>query len=161
MLSEAQRTRLFNGLVEAIEEISWNEPLESEREPEYTSRVLAGPLLEYVQTRNHSSLILGFDGGNRPLPVVFDGQKFYPDLAIYDFGSREIAVEAKFLKQSSYSGQLTTAIGQAMIYRSFGYFAAVIVLISKEGRKVLAPATLTKLNAELEPWRVAIIQLSN
>lgn len=144
-----------------ILDIGWEEPLEAEKEPQYTARVLAPVIAEYVVGLGHKTLVMRHDGGDRPHPVSFDGQRFFPDLAIYDAGSRELAIEVKYLNHSSYSEQLKTAIGQGIIYRSFGYRCSIVILVTKRPHRVLSEKTLKELNSSLEPLRVGVAQLAS
>jgi hypothetical protein len=114
----------------------------------------------FVADLNHRTLILRHDGEEVPLPVVVDGQKFVPDMAVSDGSSRELAIEVKDLNASSYSDQLTKAIGQAFIYRSFGYRASLVILVSRNGSAVLAPSSLKHMNESLGDLLVGIAQLA-
>jgi hypothetical protein len=161
LLTENQLNKLHTGVLEELHSISWDEPFEDEREPAYTARAIAPALVDHVASLSHPTLVTRFDGGERPLPVMFDGQKFFPDLGVNDLGSRELAVEVKFLNGSSYSGQLATAIGQGIVYRSFGYNAAIVVLVSKSGRRVLSPETIQALNGRFALQRLGLVHLAN
>jgi hypothetical protein len=58
-----------------------------------------------------------------------------------------VAVEVKYLPSSNYSGSLSKALGQGLIYASLGYQEAHVVLVSMSGVKVLPAEEIAVLNA--------------
>jgi hypothetical protein len=137
-------------------ELSWFEPLADEREPEYTARVLAPQVMEFIASLRHRSLQVRADGAQRPLPVLMHGQAFYPDIAIADIAEREVAIEVKLLSPESFSDGMTKAIGQAVTYRSGGYRRAHVVLVSKTGAALFSAAGCSNLNSILKSMGLAL-----
>ena len=127
-------------------DLVWYEPLPGEKEPEYTARVLAPQVENFMERLHHPSLHLRSDGSVRPLPVMFQGQAFYPDIAITDFNAREAAIEVKLLASSSFSDGMTKAIGQAVAYRSGGYSRSYVLLVSKDGSELFSQSGEKNLN---------------
>lgn len=159
-LSDSKLQKLSLMLKTFVEtQMVW-EPLENgEKEPSYTSRVLAPQVQNFLGNLNEPGLQLKADGDLRPVPIAFDGRQFYPDISIDHFTERNIAIECKFLGQSHLNAALTTAIGQAVVYRSLGYRAALVLLVSRTGDRCLPPSVQAELSGTLALSRIAVSEL--
>ncbi len=159
-LSAELRQRL---LIEASEfassELYWDEPLNSETEPQYTARVLMPSFMEFVDQLGHDGLVLRSDGGMRPLSVTLSGRNFYPDLAVNHHRDRELAIEIKFATPTDIGTVLTTAIGQAVCYTLGGYSLALVLAVSKTGAQLLNDSMIGALNDKLMPLNIAFVEL--
>lgn len=144
-------------------ELKWSTILPGEKEPEYTKRVLAPQFQLFVKEIGDRQVSWSSDGAaERPHPVTIGfGQTFYPDLSIDIFGSRTIAFEVKFLGEQSYSGRLSTAVGQAVIYSSFGYKFSHALLISETGARSHVASDLSHLNLTLARQGITFHVLGN
>lgn len=98
-------------------------------------------------SRTNPNLVLRADGHLRPQPVVLSQNSFYPDLAINDGLSRITAVEVKFYTSAGDRASLMTGLGQALIYRAFGYQESALLLVPKEKSRGLSPSELSLLQA--------------
>jgi len=135
----------------------WADRNSKEREPSYTKRVLLPQFESFVKDINDKQLRLNSDGAVTPLPVTLTGaQDFYPDLSLDLFGKRGVAFEVKYLPSSHYSDRLAKAIGQAIIYSTFGYIGAVVILVSKTGQIEIPELELAKLNESLSSNKVVV-----
>jgi hypothetical protein len=135
----------------------WGDRKSKEREPAYTKRVLLPQFHSFVQDINDKQLRLNSDGAVTPLPVTLTGaQDFYPDMSLDLHGKRGVAFEVKYLPSAHYSDRLAKAIGQAIIYSTFGYIGAVVILVSKTGQIEIPEVELRKLNESLSSNRVVV-----
>lgn len=141
--------------------LKWLPPELSEKEPDYTKRVIYPQFLEFVIMLNDKRVRLNADGAlSRPLPIILGDQKFYPDLSVDFEGSRTISFETKFIAESGFSGNLATAIGQGLIYKASGYKSAHVLLVSSTGHPVLGVSDLEEVNLTLSRVSVRVHQLS-
>ncbi len=129
-------------------DLKWAAPLAGEKEPEYTQRALFPQFEDFVKRINEPKLRLFADGSvSRPLPIFLSDQRFYPDISLDLDGMRTVAIEVKYLPSSNYSGSLSKALGQGLIYASLGYQEAHVILVSTDGGKVLPVEEISVLNA--------------
>lgn len=144
-------------------QLKWSSVLPGEKEPEYTKRVLAPQFQEFIKEIGDRQVSWSCDGtSERPHPVTIGfGQSFYPDIAIDIFGRRTIAFEVKFLGEHSYSGRLSTAVGQAVIYSSFGYRFSHALLVSETGARIHIASDLAHLNSTLARQGISFHVLGN
>jgi hypothetical protein len=137
--------------------LTWSDRNSKEREPSYTKRVLLPQFESFVKDINDKQLRLNSDGAVTPLPVTLTGaQDFYPDISLDLFGKRGVAFEVKYLPSNHYSDRLAKAIGQAIIYSTFGYIGAIVLLVSKTGQIEIPAIELEKLNESLSANKVVV-----
>ena len=143
--------------------LTWAPVMLGEKEPEYTRRVLFPQFNEFVKDLGDRQVSIASDGtADRPHPVTLGlGQPFYPDISIDLFGRRTIAFEVKFLGEQAYSGRLSTAVGQAVIYSSFGYAYSHALLISDTGMRSHISSDLAHLNSTLAGQGISFHVLGN
>lgn len=94
-----------------------------------TARWVRPQVERVVESLSHLGLVVAGDGGLkvRALPVL--GLLFTPDVAVYYYEQPLFALEVKLVREGSGQTALTRAIGQATIYREWGFpFAGVLVL---------------------------------
>lgn len=132
-------------------QISWQSPNSGEREPEYTKRVLFPQFQVLVESLHDKNVRLLSDGTlTRPTRVIFGNeQNFYPDIALELHGKRSIAIEVKFISELSWSDSFSKAIGQGVIYSTFGYSYSHILLVSETGVSNISDGDLFDLNERL------------
>lgn len=130
------------------ETLEWYEPDPSEREPDYTKRVLAPQLANFLR-RTNSPFVLRADGKLRPQPVVFGGWSQYPDIAFNLGLERTVAVEVKFFSGPSDKSALLTAIGQALLYTAGGYETSLVILVARQTGITLADSDMAKISGLL------------
>lgn len=143
----------------ADEQMAWEAPLAGEKEPTYTARVLAPQVESFLATLNEPRLQLKADGDLRPVPIAFDSRHFYPDISIDHLNERVLAIECKFMGDSHVNSSLTTAIGQAVVYRSLGYRAAFVFLISRLGPRCVPTGVSSQLNETLFQSQIFVSEL--
>jgi hypothetical protein len=137
--------------------LTWEERKSKEREPAYTKRVLLPQFQSFVKDINDKQLRLNSDGAVTPLPVTLTGaQDFYPDISLDLYGKRGVALEVKYLPSSHYSDRLAKAIGQAIIYSTFGYTGAIVLLVSKTGQIEIPEIEIERLNESLSANKVMV-----
>lgn len=141
------------------EKLEWFEPEASEREPDYTARVLA-PQLSYFLSRTNSPFILRSDGLLRPQPVIYSGWSNYPDIAFNLGSERTIAVEVKFFSGASDKNALTTALGQAILYASGGYQKAFVMLVSRQAGVTIEDKDLQRIQKTMHCFDCEVFTLS-
>lgn len=133
-LSEIQHTRLKSEVLDALESISWPGVIAGETEPHYTARVVFPPLRGLQQKLGHPGLSIRSDGFETPEYVTLGNLTFVPDISFSHDHQREIAIECKFVMLGNTNNQLSTAIGQATLYKSLGYKSSIVLLIEKDSR---------------------------
>ena len=144
------------------ERLVWEPVEDGEKEPSYTRRVLYPQFKKFVTDLGDKQVSLASDGTqNRPTPVlVGNGQKFFPDMSLSVFGDRSIAFEVKFLGDQYYSGNLATAVGQALVYSTCGYRYAHALLVGSAGSRSIFDEDKVRLNAGLGQVGVTLHFLS-
>jgi hypothetical protein len=111
-------------------------PKAAEREPAFTARVLSPIIRNAISSIGVAGLRWGGDGARHTLPTVTTmGLSFAPDLAIQFERRRILAFEVKFLRREQRQTALATALGQALLYKSFGYESVGIILIETSPRR--------------------------
>jgi hypothetical protein len=128
-LSESKVELLYIKALEAISNSVFSAPLDSEKEPAFTNRVVLPFVSAWVKSLNENGLHVRGDGGLNPLRLVWDEVSFYPDITIMNFQDRLVSYEVKFLRMEDPGGSLTKAIGQTMIYEKAGFASSIGVII--------------------------------
>jgi hypothetical protein len=123
-------------------------PWEGERETLFTRRVVRPIIERFVTACGISGLVVAGDGGAPVLPVSSVGLSFYPDVTIRFHAQMLFALEVKYLASEQRQNSLTTALGQASIYRQNGYLFGGVFLIDLAG--TLSEADVGRATVELE-----------
>lgn len=133
------------------QDLEWVEPLDLESEPSYTGRCIFPQLEKCLKEINEPKLLLRSDNSmvGRPRPVLFGGQRFFPDLSFELSTNRSLAIEVKFLKSDNFSGSVATAIGQAFVYKSLGYDFSHVVMVAKATNIELTKNEVLELSVAL------------
>jgi hypothetical protein len=90
--------------------------------------------------------------GVQPVRPLFKSRfSIKPDIEIEIFGERLLAFEVKILRKNDPTGSLTTAIGQGLLYRAWGYKAAFVLIIdSNNNPKAMVPKLKNKISDLVE-----------
>jgi len=119
-------------------------PSRDESEPHFTRTVLAPVVREVLGQLDGIDLQFRGDGGDtQAVPATALDIDFYPDLAV-SIGKQHLwAVEVKVLRTTGRQNTISTALGQATLYRT-RYEHVVVVLID------IAPVSRTSQRQLLE-----------
>jgi len=98
-------------------------------EPELTGTVLIPQMLAFVQRLGHKSLIVTGDRFSSPTALWHAQMSFVPDMEVLDYGTRLLAIEVKVIRDTDPSGAFTKSLGQAVIYRSLGFFCSHVIVL--------------------------------
>ncbi len=98
-------------------------------EPELTGTVLIPQLLAFVSKLGHKSLVVTGDRFSPPTALTYAQMSFVPDIEILDYGSRLLGIEVKVIRDTDPSGAFTKSLGQAVIYRSLGFYCAHVLVL--------------------------------
>ena len=128
-LDTDQIGKLESLFLEWIQSQEFPAPRGDQPEPSYTGDVVLPRVEEFTKNLGKDFLVVRGDGGVPPLPLTIDGLQFFPDLEIVSFTDRYIALEVKILRGGDFTGALTKALGQALIYRTLGVRDSHVVLI--------------------------------
>lgn len=158
-LSELQSQKLFKLTQDIFLNVKWTTPLEGEREPEYTARILAPFFRTEVARLRHLGLVVRADGTITAQAVMFDTARHYPDMAVNYHFERVGAIEVKFIDEFLSGQAYLTALGQGLLYSSMGYKWSVVVLVGKTKGATVSQDTLDALNENLRTCRVSVISL--
>ncbi len=124
-------------LVERLIGALLHTPLRAPEAGETEERYVASTLVPVVRGAivNLRGLTVHGEGIRRPAPARYLGYSMYPDIALMNYRQRVVAIEAKYVDFASAKGDLSTAIGQAVIYARGGYLTALAVLIGIHARE--------------------------
>ena len=151
-LSEKHALAIVDRLVAALLHSPLRAPLAGEGEERYVASALV-PIARQALVKG---LTLHGEGLQRPAPARYLGYSMYPDLAVMNYGQRVVAVEVKYVNFANAKGDLSTAIGQTVIYARAGYLTSLGVLIGAHARET--EAEIEKENARLREggahWRL-------
>ena len=128
-LPEQQLEKLIQKTSTFLNETSLLPPLQTEKEPAYTKRVVLPAVSHWVTSLNAGALHVRGDGGANPLRVVWDDIVLYPDVTIMNFHERLISFEVKFIRNDDPGGSLTKALGQTLMYEKAGFAASYGIII--------------------------------
>lgn len=92
------------------------------------------------------------DGGPSVHPVVWSNIAFFPDLAIVSDEEKLVAFEIKLIREVDPGSSLSKAIGQSILYSSFGY---------KVSRAIVVDCRESIKNANQMKWRSQIINTNS
>lgn len=70
-------------------------------------------------------LVIRYDGKLNPRSMMRHGMNFLPDLEVYLYSQKCIALEVKILRDNDASGSLSKAIGQTFMYKALGFEIAI------------------------------------
>ena len=105
-------------------------PLPGVTETEFTGKVLLPRVQEWVRGLGKPFLLVRGNGGLPPLPLIFDGMSFYPDIEVSAQDERYLGVEVKLLRSAAdASGSLSKALGQTCVYQALGIRSVHLVLL--------------------------------
>ncbi|MBK5198714.1 MAG: hypothetical protein JJE37_10620 [Methyloceanibacter sp.] len=76
-----------------------------------------------------SGLTLMGDGAASPPVITLPSCEFHPDIALLYHRARLVAFEVKYLRSSVRQQSLSSAIGQAALYKAQGYDAVGVILV--------------------------------
>ena len=79
-------------------------------------------------------LVLRYDGKLNPRSMLRHGMNFLPDIEVYLYSQKCIAIEVKILRDHDASGSLAKAIGQTFMYKALGFEIAIGVIFDARTR---------------------------
>lgn len=98
-------------------------------EPEITGTVLIPQMLKFVNGLGHKSLVVTGDRFSSPTALWHAQMSFVPDMEVLNYGARLLAIEVKVIRDTDPSGAFTKSLGQAVIYRSLGFFCSHVIVL--------------------------------
>lgn len=128
-LSARQAERVVQLVIQELKTVPLVAPLPNETEYAYTKRCLSGQLRITVERLGLRGLVVAGAGVNPVRPVNLFRLNFYPDLAIFYYRSRVLAVEVKYVGRGQRENSVATALGQAMVYQCGGYPLTAVLLV--------------------------------
>jgi hypothetical protein len=141
VLSEQHALTIVDRLIQTLLGSPLRAPSAGEGEEHYVASVLVSVVRQHLVELQ--GLTLHGEGLQRPAPARYLGYSMYPDLAVMNYSQRVVAVEVKYVNFANARGDLSTAIGQTVIYARAGYLTALAVLIG-----VHATGTQSEVEAE-------------
>ena len=123
--------RLSDLCIKKIASADVRAPFIGEPEPQFSASVLSPILMSYISGLEVAGLHVGGDGAGPVSIAPFMGRALRPDLTVLSFSSRLVSFEVKYVRYGSASSDMAKAVGQATLYRAFGFHRSVIVLIDQ------------------------------
>lgn len=151
-------------VVQRLVEVVTKAPLRMPMIGEPEERYVASTLMPIVRKSlvGLRGLTLHGEGLQRAVPALFLGYKMYPDLAVMNYNQRIAAIEVKYVDFAIAKGDLSTAIGQTVIYARAGYLAALGILVGVHAKET--ESKIDEENARLAvdgyPWRLCSPRLT-
>ena len=140
--------------------LKWEKPLEGEREPQYSGRVIV-PRLHWLKSMESgfSAVIKGDGPGQQGCdPVFLGGRRFIPDISVIHQSGSRLAIEVKYFDGSA--AKLKEALGQAVIYLAGNYDSARVFLVSISGDPHFSRTDLARINSSIEGTRFSVHEIS-
>jgi len=154
LLDDKRKYNLASRLTKILCEAEIAAPTLNEEETSYTARSL-WPLInsELKKLPDLPLKVRGDGGDDRSVPASHLGEQFFPDLAVtlegHGVDNYIWAVEVKFLRDDSRNNSISTALGQAVLYRQrYLYTAVLFVDVSSyvPGERPISQAELQRLD---------------
>ena len=128
LLTSRQIGNLTSRLVADLQSTNWPKIQSTDQERSVTKHFVAPVVRETLSQLGINRLVLSSDGTRVPKPLIKFGMSFSPDLEIRFADQKCIAFEVKLLRDHDASGSLSKALGQALIYKSFGFERSICVV---------------------------------
>jgi hypothetical protein len=116
-------------------------------------------MLKFIRDLQVPGLHVGGDGAGPVAVAPFLGCHLEPDITILSFSRRLLAIEVKILRPSSFSSDVTKAVGQASLYRTFGFHKSAILLVDRE--RVVRTSEIQLARRRLDSIGIALIVRQN
>ena len=147
-LSDEQFKRLLEYTDVWIKELEFPAVNSVWEEKKFTAEVLLPWLREKVRQLAKPGLYVRGDGGPGVHPVVWNNISFFPDLTVVSDEEKLVAFEVKLIREVDPGSSLSKAVGQSILYSSFGYKVSIAIVVDcRESAKA----------ADLMKWREKII----
>jgi len=153
LLDDKRKSNLAFLLTRVLCEAEIAAPTLSEEETSYTARSLWPLINSELKKFSDFPLRVRGDGGDRSIPASHLGEQFFPDLSVtlegHGVDNHIWAVEVKFLRDDSRNNSISTALGQALLYRQrYLYTAVLFVDVSSyvPGEQPISQAELQRLD---------------
>jgi hypothetical protein len=126
--------RLFRSFDEEVRRWRFDSSALEKQETVFTGTVLLPRVHDWIRTLGHRSLSLRADGGSPPGSLTVAGMEFVPDMEFWEYESKLLAIEVKFLRDTDPSGSLAKSIGQASLYRALGFRFSYVFIVDCRNR---------------------------
>lgn len=111
--------------LEYLRNFEWEFPRPNQQERSLTNHTV-GPSMENLLLKlGERQLVIRYDGKLNPRSMMRHGMNFLPDLEVYLYSQKCIALEVKILRDNDASGSLSKAIGQTFMYKALGFEIAI------------------------------------
>ena len=146
-LSDSKIGNLNRISIEYLQNVNWDIPTVGQQERSVTNHSV-GPAMEKLMERlREPQLVIRYDGKLSPRSILRHGMNFLPDVEIYMYTQKCIAIEVKILRDSDASGSLSKAVGQTFLYRALGFEIALgLVFDIRKSRRGGLQQTLDQLS---------------
>ena len=151
-LSDEQFSKLLEYVDGWVKELNFPVISPASEEKKFTAEYLLPWLREKVEQLAKPGLYVRGDGGPSVHPVVWSDIAFYPDLTIVFGEEKLIAFEVKLIRQVDPGSSLSKAIGQSILYSSFGY---------KVSRAIVVDCRESTRGNDLMKWKSQIVITNN
>lgn len=151
-LSSEQLSKLLEYVDAWVKELNFPVVGLAWEEKKFTADYLLPWLRGKVAELAKPGLYVRGDGGPTVHPVVWSNIAFYPDLAIVSDEEKLVAFEVKLIREVDPGSSLSKAIGQSILYSSFGY---------KVSRAIVVDCRDSQKGNSLMEWRGKIINTNS
>ncbi len=124
-LSEAKLDKLGKVTLDYLQRVDWEIPLAGQQERSVTNHSVGPAMEKLIAELREPQLVIRYDGKLQPRSILRHGMNFLPDLEVYLYTQKCIAIEVKILRDSDASGSLSKAVGQTFLYRALGFEIAL------------------------------------
>jgi hypothetical protein len=124
-LSQSKLDKLSAITVEYLKNVDWVLPVVGQQERTVTNHSVGPAIENLIEGLREPHLVLRYDGKLNPRSILRHGMNFLPDVEVYMFTQKCLAIEVKILRDTDASGSLTKAVGQTFLYKALGFEIAI------------------------------------
>jgi hypothetical protein len=124
-LSQPKLDKLSAITVEYLRNVDWVLPVVGQQERTVTNHSVGPAIENLTEGLREPHLVIRYDGKLNPRSILRHGMNFLPDVEVYMFTQKCLAIEVKILRDSDASGSLTKAVGQTFLYKALGFEIAI------------------------------------
>jgi hypothetical protein len=124
-LSQSKLDKLSAITVEHLRSVDWVMPVVGQQERTVTNHSVGPSIERLMEGLREPHLVIRYDGKLNPRSILRHGMNFLPDVEVYMFTQKCLAIEVKILRDSDASGSLTKAVGQTFLYKALGFEIAI------------------------------------
>ncbi len=127
-LSNSKLDNLNRITIEYLQNIEWEMPAHGQQERTVTNHSVGPAMEKLLESLREPQMVIRYDGALNPRSILRHGMNFLPDVEIYMYTQKCIAIEVKILRDSDASGSLTKAVGQTFLYKALGFEIALGII---------------------------------